>query len=137
MKKTIYKSKVDAWIIIGIYSITVIPVLPSFFMDFSWGVVGVTLFILLMETLLLFNIVYVIQGDCLEVKCSYLFTEKYDIHEITEINSTRTLLAAPAASLERIEIKCGSKMIVISPRKKDEFVKHLLAISRNEIKVRL
>ncbi len=137
MNKTIYKSKVDMWLIIGIYSITVIPVLPSFFIDISWGVIGVTLFILLMEPLLLFNIAYIIHGDCLEIRCSYLFTEKYNINDITEINPTRTLLAAPAASLDRIEIKCDTKTVIISPRKKDEFIKQLLAISRNEIKVRL
>lgn len=90
-----------------------------------------------METLLLFNITYAIQGNCLEVKCSFLFTEKCNINEITEINPTRTLLAAPAASLERIEIKCDVKTIIISPRKKDEFIKHLLDISGNQIKVRL
>ena len=58
-----------------------------------------------------------------------VFIETFDIHKITSVKPTRTILSSPAASLDRIEVRAGRRSVVISPRSKYQFVKQLLDIN--------
>lgn len=87
---------------------------------------------------LYFSTYYVIKKEQLIIRCTFL---KYtiDVERIKEIVPTRTLLSAPALSLNRLMIKTETGPYVISPKKKEQvaFVNHLLSINtkiRSDIK---
>ena len=53
-----------------------------------------------------------------------------DINTIKSIEPTHTILSAPASSLDRLRISYNKfDDVVISPRRKEEFIQHLLSIN--------
>lgn len=133
--KKIYKSKVDAWLLFFVFGAMVIPMLPILFIEFSIVILASILFVLIFILSILFNIKYVIEDEVLYIKTAYLYTEKININDIIEISSTKTIVSAPAASLDRIKIKCGRNVVIISPKDKEIFVEDLCRISDHDIKV--
>ena len=99
----VYKTKVAIWLICAIIGFTVIPIIPVLVYDFSWIVVAIVALILFL-LFLSFDIRYTIHNNILSVKYSMLSTTNYDINQIRKIKDTNSILAAPAASLDRIEI---------------------------------
>lgn len=133
----VFKSKVDLWIVLLVYGLTLAPVVPLFCVDFSIVVFVIVCAILLFCTLLLFNIKYVVDGKSLIIKVLFLYTE-YSIDDIREIKSTKTFLSAPAASLDRIEIVFKDKSsVVISPASKKAFVEKIRISCHHDIKTSL
>lgn len=64
------------------------------------------------------------------VKCGFLINERIDIKAIKKIKKTRTILAAPAFSFDRMQIYFGLyQSVVISPKDKDNFLQQLLFIN--------
>ena len=100
----VYKTKVAIWLICAIIGFTVIPIIPVLVYDFSWIVVTIVALILFFALFSLFDIRYTIHNNILSVKCGMLSTTNYDINQIRKIKDTNSILAAPAASLDRIEI---------------------------------
>lgn len=96
---------------------------------FSWGALTACLLSLALVVSVVFSIRYEISGDKLRVVCCWIFIETFDIHKITSVKPTRTILSSPAASLDRIEVRAGRRSVVISPRDKQAFVGHLLAVN--------
>ena len=112
MRKTVYRSGVDLWLIVFVFGVVAGVYGVILFTYFSWGmfITGVLLLI---------------------VSCfSGLFKTTFDIKEITSVRATRTIQSSPAASLDRLEVKCGRRSVVLSPRKKQEFLAHLLKINQ-------
>ena len=74
---------------------------------------------------------YIITNDeRLIINCGFLVHEEMDIKSILTIASTRTLLAAPAFSFDRIIISDNYfQSIVISPVDRDVFLQKLLMIN--------
>ncbi len=131
----IFKSKVDLWIVFLIYGLTLAPVIPFFYVDFSIAVFVIVIVILSLCTLLLFNIRYVIDGKSLIIRVLFI-SIKYSIDEIRQIKSTHTFLSAPAASLDRIEIVFKDKSsVIVSPIRKKEFVEKICISCNHEIQV--
>ena len=123
---TVYRSKVDVWLVALSVGIMAAACVPGLFFDFSWTAC------LLSRALVgsvVFSIRYEISGDKLRVVCCWIFIETFDIHKITSVKPTRTILSSPAASLDRIEVRAGRRSVVISPRSKHQFVKQLLDIN--------
>ncbi len=62
-----------------------------------------------------------------------LSTTNYDINQIRKIKDTNSILAAPAASLDRIEIYFIQQKIplIISPKDKNGFIRNLQSINPN------
>ena len=81
-------------------------------------------------TFYLFNIRYVIRGTSLIVKDG-LFSHAYDIKDIQSIKPTHTLLSAPAASLDRLEISFTHDSLVVSPKHKDDFISQLREVTHH------
>lgn len=121
---TVYRSKVDVWLVALSVGIMAAACVPGLFFDFSWGALSLALVVSVM-----FSIRYEISGDKLRVVCCWIFIETFDIHKITSVKPTRTILSSPAASLDRIEVRAGRRSVVISPRSKHQFVKQLLDIN--------
>lgn len=124
---TVYRSKVDVWLVALSVGIMAAACVPGLFFDFSWGALTACLLALVVSVM--FSIRYEISGDKLRVVCCWIFIETFDIHKITSVKPTRTILSSPAASLDRIEVRAGRRSVVISPRDKQAFVGHLLAVN--------
>lgn len=130
MEKTVYRSKVDKWLIclvcgaiIGSYGLALLT-------EVKWTLVLAGLLTLAVVLLLIFDIKYIITGDRLVVSAFLgLFKSTYDVSKIGEVRATRSLLSAPAASLDRLEVKCGRSSVIISPKAKQNFIAHLLKIN--------
>jgi predicted membrane channel-forming protein YqfA (hemolysin III family) len=68
--------------------------------------------------------------DRLIVNCGFLIHEEMDIKSILRISATRSILAAPAFSFDRMIISSGLfHSVVISPVNKDLFLQKLLMIN--------
>lgn len=84
MEKVVYKSKVDAWLVIVVVAVVVVVLLPLF-SGFSWAYLlaasGV-LVCLVPVFALLFSIRYIVEGDKLTVSCGILGSRAYDIMSV-------------------------------------------------------
>lgn len=140
MKKyggTLYKSKWDAstWAILGLVLVCCIwPI----FLDDGWLPVIMSIVALSMIVVILKSVYYRIDGNLLVVYQFFVPTA-FPIDKIKEIKKTKSVLSAPAASLtDRIAITFTDRSVlkstmplVISPVRRDEFVKQLLQANPN------
>lgn len=102
---------------------------PSQKWTISLLVLGVLFGIVL---LLFFKTRYRITDEFLLIKVAWFGYSPIRVSEITEIEKTRSLLSAPAASLDRLEIKYGRfQSQVISPQNKQAFINDLLILNPN------
>ena len=126
--ETIYPSKIDWWIA------TLIVVAPS--IHFPLGIWVMILGKPLIGILVTFwGLVILVFLLCLCFPCKYVVSDKYltiriglvtdqiGLSQIEAVNETKTWLAAPALSLDRVEVKLkdGTNRI-ISPRDKIGFM---------------
>jgi hypothetical protein len=76
---------------------------------------------------------YTITDDAkMLVQCAFLINEQIDIASIKKITNTRTLMAAPALSFDRMHISYGTDNgIVISPKDKKAFINALKSLNNN------
>ena len=127
----VYKSKVSACIYV-VYGVSILSMMPIFLIGFSWVAVIITLLLLAVETVAFFGIRYTINENTLEVKMMLFFKKTYSIDDITFVSDTDSILSAPAASFDRINIdfKDGTNL-VLSPKRKEEFIAHLKGINKN------
>ncbi len=131
MRKTVYRSGVDLWLIVFVFGVVAGVYGVLLFIQFSWIVFGTGVLLLTIIAWALFDIKYIILDNSLIVSCfSGLFKTTFDIKEITSVRATRTIQSSPAASLDRLEVRCGRRSVVLSPRKKQEFLAHLLKINQ-------
>jgi hypothetical protein len=132
MKKT-FNSPVGATIIIitsvvfGIIFITMLVI-----KDYTGSIVVALPAALLLHLFLTTK--YIISGTELQVKSSFFINTKIDIGTITKVTPTNSILAAPALSLDRLEIFYNRfDSIVISPNNKVEFIAALKEINNTII----
>ena len=112
------------------YLMTLIPTIPALIFAFSWVLIALVVIILAFATSLIFNTKYIIENETLSIKCGFLPIEKYNIQHIRSIQTTNTIITAPATSLDRIEIKFADrKTVVISPLDKHGFIECVCRIN--------
>ncbi|WP_412477093.1 PH domain-containing protein [Flavobacterium sp. TBRC 19031] len=123
---TVYKSKIDWWLIIFIAAVFCYPIVEGIIT--KEYLMSLTFFGLLSLIFLLFkSIRYKIEGEQLKV-----WTTKINIHAIKRIYHTRNPLSSPALSLDRIAIVYNKyDEILISPKDKTAFIAALLKINPN------
>ena len=127
---TKYPSKLG----IGITIFTLVIMLGSsifMILDGALLAIIINLSVLVLIYILYKSTNYIIEGSILRVKSGFLINKKLSIKDITKVMETNTILSAPAFSLDRLEIKYGRKSIIISPVKKTEFIKQLMAVNPN------
>lgn len=133
--RTLYKSKWDAstWAILGLVLVCCIwPI----FLDDGWLPVIMSVAALAMIVVILKSVYYRIDGNQLIVYQFFMPTA-FSIGKIKEIKKTKSVLSASAASLtDRIAITFTDRSVlkstmplVISPVRRDEFVKQLLEVN--------
>jgi hypothetical protein len=137
MTKT-YKSKIGLSFTIPL-ALSLLPGIIIMVINRIWvGVVIIgliTLFIVLFVAYLYANTYYKItDNNKLTIKGGFLVSIVIDINSIQSIEPTKTMWAAPALSLDRLQISYnkGSRA-VISPKEKDDFIRQLKVISPNII----
>ena len=129
--KTVYPTKVSVTLVL-IISLIMGCILVPYAIKNLW--IPFTI-ILLLHFLLLFmlaNIKYVITESQLIIDQSLgkWGKEVIDISTIKSIEPTHTILSAPASSLDRLRISYNKyDDIIISPRRKEEFIRQLQSIN--------
>lgn len=133
--KKIYKSKVDIWLIFLIIGISFISILPVLLFAFSWIAISITLGLYVFILYCFCSIEYIITDDILNIKCGFLIDEKIKISNIVKIVPDKSILSAPAASLDRIGIYINNQKtpIIISPKNKTDFIYNLRILNPNII----
>ncbi len=131
MKKYIFKSKVDWWIFLILIFACVL-VTSAIFWEFNWVslILSITVDFFILD--ILFNTYYTISGSELIVRSSVFIKSSIDIKSIRSIVHTKSILSAPALSLDRICIKYNKyDEIVISPKDLEGFIKQLKNVNKN------
>ncbi|SEL03026.1 PH domain-containing protein [Maribacter orientalis] len=127
MKK--YPSKIGIGLVIFIAAVLVGSTIPMISPPIWVGlIINLLLFIFIGHLFL--TTYYVIDGDSLYIKSSFLINKKIDIKRVKKISETNTPLSAPAVSLDRLEIvydEHGS--ILISPKDKLGFIAQMTRLN--------
>ena len=128
--KTVYPTKVSITLIL-IISIIMGCILISLAVSSKW----IPFFI---DLLLYVSLVYLMVSIKYEINESQLIIHQamgkmvIDINTIKSIEPTHTILSAPASSLDRLRISYNKyDDVVISPRRKEEFIRQLQSINPN------
>lgn len=98
----------------------------------SWLGVFILSLTILFILYIFFSINYKIEKENLNIKCTFLINENIEIKSIRKITETYNPLSSPAASIDRIEIFYNKfDSVLISPKKKKEFIDDILKINPN------
>lgn len=131
-----YPSKVSYGLLIFIFLIfygSLIPTLINGELNGKViGSIGILSLIFVFILHLFFGTNYTIDNNKLKIKCGLFSYKPIEIDEIKEVSKTNNIIASPAPSFDRIEIKYGIfNEIIISPKDKENFVNDLLKINPN------
>ncbi|NUN68099.1 MAG: PH domain-containing protein [Bacteroidetes bacterium] len=78
------------------------------------------------------SIRYTIHNGQLLVKSGFLYTSTIPIASIVSVHPSRNPISAPAATLDRMEVRYGNgQSVLISPAEKQAFLNHLLKVNPN------
>lgn len=114
--------------------ITVVFTVIGFSMVYSraWGGLAIILAVVSFMVYLFSNTFYTIEKGILTVKGGFIVNETIEIQTIRKISETNNPISSPAASIDRLEIRYGTRgFILISPKEKAAFIEHLLTINPN------
>ena len=68
--------------------------------------------------------------NAIDVKFFVIYHQRYDIMKMTRIAPTRSIISAPAASLDRLAIsRERGESVIVSPKDKKAFVNELIRIN--------
>jgi len=105
---------------LGVMLVSAIPFVESYFGTLIGVLAGVGL-----PLWILANTNYTLTDMTLHVRCGP-FSYKVPIAEISSVTPTRSILSAPALSLDRLRIEYSrGKVVVISPEDRERFLKDL------------
>lgn len=127
MKK--YPSKISYGLLILVVVILVGTTIPMISPPI-WSGIAINLFLIVFILHIFFSTNYIIKGNYLIVKSSFIINKKIDIHLIRLISETNSIVSSPAPSLDRLQIIYDSyKSVIISPKDKAGFVNSILRIN--------
>ena len=126
---TTYPSKLGIGIVIFI-TLVIGAISVQMILEKEWLSFGINISVFVLVYLLYKSTNYIISGDNLNIKSSFIINENIDVKTITKIKETNNPLSAPAFSLDRLEITYGKgSNILISPREKTEFLNQIKSIN--------
>ena len=133
---TIYKSKIDTWILVVLIAAMAICAFASVVVILSgspdtWWILIQTIGIgVVLPLWLLVSTRYTLDSKLLIVR-SGPFKWRVPITDILSISSTESVLSGPALSLDRLCVVYGrSSKLMISPRDKERFIREIEALRR-------
>ncbi|SNS58182.1 PH domain-containing protein [Ekhidna lutea] len=89
----------------------------------------VLLIVIAFTAIIWFGIQYKIKDDTLLILIGPIAMYKIPISKIESINRSFNPLSSPAVSLKRLKVKFQGGWVLISPKKEEEFVSHLVSIN--------
>jgi len=139
MKKNrlkVYPAKVSYGLLLFVFLIFYGPLIPDIINGtFSLNTVlfvGVLTLIFALISYLFLGTRYTIEDNMLKIKCGWISYQPIDINEIKEISKTKNIMASPAPSFDRVEIKYGKfGEVLVSPIDKFSFANDLIIINPN------
>ena len=134
MEKQVFYSKIGGFYIVSLLFVGFV-LGYLLIIDFSWLALVLDVLIVGILVLIGINTKYTLYNDGkLTVVCGFL-PSRYAVRKAVSVKPTRSLLSAPAVSLDRIEVKFKKGLpLVVSPRDKQGFIAALKAVNP-EIKV--
>ena len=99
-----YSSKLGLEIVLPIVIVFATIIVLAAFDDQGWVVLSIISPIAVFIAYTFLNTYYIIQDDNLIIKSGFIYHQKINIKTITKIESTKSIISAPATSLDRIEI---------------------------------
>lgn len=133
---TVYRSKIDTWLLVVLVSAMAISGFASIAVMFSdspakWWVIVQTLGVgVALPLWLLVSTRYTLDAHLLIVRCGP-FKWRIPIADITGISPTANPLSSPALSLDRLRIDYDrSRQLMISPRDKAQFLQDIKLLRR-------
>ena len=128
----LFRSRVSIFLLVLIVVVCGIPCIFAL-QENQWqpvvaiGIVVLFVFIMLLDTR------YIIAGNNLYIKIFFIpAAPTMDLTKLMLINKTRSMLSAPACSLDRILLSFSDgSMVIISPRHQKEFIEEILKINPN------
>ena len=130
-----YSTKIDPWVIFVLGFIMFFVIYILLWIGIEWWIVLIIALPLFgMVGLSICQISYVIKDDELGVK-SNISWRWYPIEKIKEVRKVKNILAAPAMSFTRVQIKFErgttrtAVPLEISPKDRDKFIQDLLKIN--------
>jgi len=122
----IYKSIVDTWFKVMVAMFLGVPIVLGFFTGPEiWPVLLISAFWMAFVVWLYAATKYEITGDALIIHAG-LYKRDIPVRSITSVKDSRSAMASPAFSLDRLEIQYGAgKVIFISPKDKAGFLADL------------
>ncbi|HEX5760840.1 MAG TPA: PH domain-containing protein [Thermoanaerobaculia bacterium] len=133
MTELTFRSRIDRWLVVVLlasFSIPLLVILPLLALTDEVDRWSVLLVLALLALNALFVVwlfrstYYVLTVDELLVR-SGPFRWRVPLTAITRVRPSRSLLSAPALSLDRLEIRYDGDTLLISPREKEEFLRAL------------
>lgn len=93
----------------------------------NWPGIAIVSFCLLVVIHLLTTTYYQVLDNQLRIRSGLFFDKMLDITAIKRIEATRTLISAPATSLDRLELLYNRyDSVIVSPADKEGFINDLL-----------
>ena len=128
-----FKSKIDWWSHIFLASIPIMNLWMLIYFILYDTIVVVPILVVILSLINIFlilpiwiNTSYIFEENELLVKCGFGKGTRVAYNSIKKIKETRSLLASPALSRDRIEIFYGAiDMVIVSPKEKVEFLEQL------------
>lgn len=131
----VYKSKVD-WFFFLPLAYPIFLCVKGFITG-TYLISAITFIILVLIGFMIHKTEYSISENSLNIKSGFLVNKKIDVKSIRRIESSKSMITAPALSRDRILLRYNRfDDILISPKEKEQFVKHLLTIN-SDIEVKL
>ena len=126
--KTVYPTKVSVTLVL-IISIIVGCTFVPLIINSKWILFFIDLLVYAILLYLMLSIKYEINDSQLIIHQT-MGKMIIDINTIKSIEPTHTIISSPAASLDRLRINYNKyDEVIISPRRKEEFIQHLLSIN--------
>lgn len=127
--KQIFKSGISPLLLLLTFIPFAICLFFTFYPTFIWQMLVILTIPFLFSCFLIFRTYYVIdEQERLIIFCGFRYAT-ISIANIKSIKKSNSILAAPAASLNRIEICYNKKRVDISPKDKSRFIDALLNIN--------
>jgi PH (Pleckstrin Homology) domain-containing protein len=127
-----FQSKYDAWLVLILAATTVIEliaIVPIWTSDASWLIRAVTSLVLAGAAVLilwvLFTTDYVVTTEALRVRSGPL-RWTIPLANIESVQPSRSIIAGPALSFDRLRVEAGGEELLISPKDRAGFLAALV-----------
>ena len=126
-----FKSKIGWWFHLTVAFVLAMSVMPLvlFFLDYVTEALIVFGIMLAVDAFLVLPIYfctyYTLEDTALHIRSGIVINKRIAYKDITSINETKSPLASPGLSLDRIAVNYAKGSVYVSPRDKQEFLREL------------